>query len=155
MAKTTTKKTRRPIEKDTPQSAEGQCGSVGAYTAVRQKQAARRARREPSIVASGTTWGRALHDEVPPTVHGEWKPAADRPDPVGVLDRAGESAWAGLAADPLRPDVGVGVRVVSRGAAAGMAADLADTPSTGIVVQLCGDGHIGELRRVRDTRAAI
>ena len=29
-----------------------------------------------------------------------------------------------------------------RGAAAGMAADLASTPSTGITVQLCGDGHL-------------
>jgi uncharacterized protein (DUF2252 family) len=29
-----------------------------------------------------------------------------------------------------------------RGAAAGMAADLASTPSTGIIVQLCGDGHL-------------
>jgi uncharacterized protein (DUF2252 family) len=29
-----------------------------------------------------------------------------------------------------------------RGAAAGMAADLASTPSTGVAVQLCGDGHL-------------
>jgi uncharacterized protein (DUF2252 family) len=29
-----------------------------------------------------------------------------------------------------------------RGAAAGMAADLASTPSTGIMVQLCGDAHL-------------
>jgi hypothetical protein len=31
-------------------------------------------------------------------------------------------------------------------AAAGMAIDLASTPSTGVAVQLCGDGQ-GELRR--------
>src|SRR5437763_1654859 len=29
-----------------------------------------------------------------------------------------------------------------RGAAAGMAADLASTPDTGVAVQLCGDGHL-------------
>ena len=29
-----------------------------------------------------------------------------------------------------------------RGAAAGMADDLAGTPNTGIIVQVCGDGHL-------------
>jgi uncharacterized protein (DUF2252 family) len=78
---------------------------------------------------------------VPRAVHGEWKPAGDRPDPVAVLEAQGETRVAELL--PIR----YGRMAESpfgffRGAAAGMAADLAGTPNTGIPVQLCGDGHL-------------
>ena len=68
-------------------------------------------------------------------------PAADRPDPVGVLIAQGESRVQDLL--PIR----YGRMAESpfgffRGAAAVMAADLAGTPNTGIAVQLCGDGHL-------------
>ena len=85
--------------------------------------------------------GRALRKEVPRSSHGDWMAAGDRPDPVGVLVAQGESRVPELL--PIR----YGRMAESpfgffRGAAAGMAADLASTPSTGVAVQLCGDGHL-------------
>ena len=35
--------------------------------------------------------GRAMRKEVPRSSHGDWQPAADRPDPVAVLVAQGES----------------------------------------------------------------
>ena len=85
--------------------------------------------------------GRALRKEVPRSSHGDWQAAADRPDPVAVLVAQGASRVPELL--PIR----YGRMAESpfgffRGAAAGMAADLASTPSTGVAVQLCGDGHL-------------
>src|SRR2546428_12891475 len=85
--------------------------------------------------------GRALRKDVPRDAHGDWQPAADRPDPVDVLVGQGESRVPELL--PIR----YGRMAESpfgffRGAAAGMAADLASTPTTGVAVQLCGDGHL-------------
>jgi uncharacterized protein (DUF2252 family) len=85
--------------------------------------------------------GRALRKEVPRSSHADWEPAANRPDPVAVLEEQGASRVADLL--PIR----YGRMAESpfgffRGAAAGMAADLASTPTTGITVQLCGDGHL-------------
>ena len=85
--------------------------------------------------------GHALRKDVPRDAHGDWQPAPDRPDPVEVLVAQGESRVAELL--PIR----YGRMAESqfgffRGAAAGMAADLASTPSTGLTVQLCGDGHL-------------
>ena len=73
--------------------------------------------------------------------HGDWAPAADRPDPVEVLEKQGTERVAELV--PLR----YGRMLVSpftfyRGAAAIMAADLAGTPDSGIWVQACGDAHL-------------
>jgi uncharacterized protein (DUF2252 family) len=85
--------------------------------------------------------GHALRKDVPRDAHGDWEPAPDRPDPVEVLVAQGESRVAELL--PIR----YGRMAESqfgffRGAAAGMAADLASTPSAGLTVQLCGDGHL-------------
>ena len=85
--------------------------------------------------------GRAMRKDVPRSSHGDWKAAADRPDPVDLLVAQGESRVPELL--PIR----YGRMAESpfgffRGAAAGMAADLASTPSTGVAVQLCGDGHL-------------
>src|SRR5262249_39513402 len=85
--------------------------------------------------------GRALRKKVPRSLHGDWQPRADRPDPVEVLVAQGKSRVADLL--PIR----YGRMAESpfgfyRGAAALMAADLAPTPSTGVTVQLCGDGHL-------------
>jgi uncharacterized protein (DUF2252 family) len=85
--------------------------------------------------------GRAVRKEVPRSSHGDWQAAADRPDPVAVLVAQGAGRVPELL--PIR----YGRMAESpfgffRGAAAGMAADLASTPSTGVAVQLCGDGHL-------------
>jgi uncharacterized protein (DUF2252 family) len=85
--------------------------------------------------------GREARKAVPRTSHAEWAPAAGRPDPVDTLHRQTASRVPELV--PIR----YGRMLVSpftfyRGAAAVMAADLAETTSTGIVVQACGDAHI-------------
>ena len=68
-------------------------------------------------------------------------PAAERADPIAVL-----GAQAATRVQELVP-IRYGRMLVSpftfyRGAAAVMAADLAATPDSGIVVQACGDAHI-------------
>src|SRR5260370_22808769 len=85
--------------------------------------------------------GHALRKDVPRDAHGGSRPGAGRPGPVAVLVAQGESRVAELL--PIR----YGRMAESqfgffRGGAAGMAGDLASTPSTGLTVQLCGDGHL-------------
>ena len=85
--------------------------------------------------------GRAARQAVPRSAHGDWSPALDRPDPLQVLHAQAATRLQELV--PIR----YGRMLVSpftfyRGAAAVMAADLAATPSSGIVVQACGDAHI-------------
>ena len=76
--------------------------------------------------------------------HGEWEPAADRRDPVELLEEQAASRVPELV--PIR----YGRMLVSpftffRGAAYPMAADLAGAPRTGLQVQLCGDAHLSNL----------
>ncbi len=85
--------------------------------------------------------GREARVTIPRSVHGEWTPTPDRPDPVAVLQAQAATRLPELV--PIR----YGRMLVSpftfyRGAAAVMAADLAATPDSGIVVQACGDAHI-------------
>ncbi len=85
--------------------------------------------------------GRAARKATPRSAHGEWTAAPARPDPVAVL-----AAQAASRVQELVP-IRYGRMLVSpftfyRGAAAVMAADLAATPDSGIVVQACGDAHI-------------
>jgi uncharacterized protein (DUF2252 family) len=85
--------------------------------------------------------GRAARQRAPRSAHGDWTPAADRADPVALL-----AAQAATRVQELVP-IRYGRMLVSpftfyRGAAAIMAADLAHTPTSGIVVQACGDAHI-------------
>jgi len=85
--------------------------------------------------------GRAARRDTPRSVHGDWSPAPGRPDPVTLL-----AAQAATRLPELVP-IRYGRMLVSpftfyRGAAAVMAADLAATVDSGIVVQACGDAHI-------------
>src|SRR6185437_138251 len=73
--------------------------------------------------------------------HTKWKAAADRPDPVGLLEDQDTTREQDLV--PVRH----GRMMVSpftfyRGAAKIMAADLRETPVAGLEVQLCGDAHL-------------
>ena len=86
-------------------------------------------------------FGRAARKGAPRSAHGEWEPAARRPDPVAVLEGQAKTRVPELI--PLR----YGRMLVSpftfyRGAAAIMAADLAATPASGLWVQACGDAHL-------------
>jgi uncharacterized protein (DUF2252 family) len=77
----------------------------------------------------------------PPSSHAGWAPVADRPGPVALLEEQN------LTREPDLVPVRHGRMMVSpftfyRGAAKIMAEDLKDTPTAGIVVQLCGDAHL-------------
>ena len=77
----------------------------------------------------------------PCSSHQGWRPAGDRPDPVALLEEQNTTREPDLV--PVRH----GRMMVSpftfyRGAAKIMAADLEDTPTAGLVVQLCGDAHL-------------
>jgi uncharacterized protein (DUF2252 family) len=98
-------------------------------------------RRRHLTVDERAARGRAARSEVPRSSHGRWAPAADRPDPVALLEDQAASRLPDLV--PIR----YGRMLVSpftfyRGAALIMAADLAATPVTGVTVQLCGDAHL-------------
>ena len=85
--------------------------------------------------------GRARRDRVALASHAGWVPAPDRPDPVALLEEQNATREPDLV--PVRH----GRMMVSpftfyRGAAKIMAADLKDTPTAGLNVQLCGDAHL-------------
>ena len=85
--------------------------------------------------------GLEARDRAPLSSHDGWAPAADRPDPVGLLEEQNRTREPDLV--PVRH----GRMLVSpftfyRGAAKVMAADLKDTPTAGLQVQLCGDAHL-------------
>jgi uncharacterized protein (DUF2252 family) len=85
--------------------------------------------------------GKAARGEVPRGTIGDWDPPPSRPDPIDVLEEQARTRVPELV--PIR----YGRMLVSpfafyRGAAAVMAADLADGPRTGLHAQLCGDAHL-------------
>ncbi|HEY1868791.1 MAG TPA: DUF2252 domain-containing protein [Candidatus Cybelea sp.] len=84
--------------------------------------------------------GKALRKRVPCAAHGKLKLTSKR-DPLGILGQSDAERLPELV--PIR----YGRMLQSpfaffRGAAAIMAADLAHTPSTGLIVQACGDCHL-------------
>jgi uncharacterized protein (DUF2252 family) len=79
--------------------------------------------------------------EVRRFAHSEWEPAADRPDPVALLEEQARTRVPELV--PIR----YGRMLLSpfaffRGAAYVMASDLAHTPRTSLQVHLSGDAHL-------------
>jgi uncharacterized protein (DUF2252 family) len=91
--------------------------------------------------AERASCGKAARSEVPRRAHGDWYPPPARVDPVVVLEEQDKTRVPELV--PIR----YGRMLVSpltffRGAAAIMAADLADGPRTGLQAQLCGDAHL-------------
>jgi uncharacterized protein (DUF2252 family) len=85
--------------------------------------------------------GKGARVKAPLSSHTGWQPAADRADPVALLEEQNRTREADLV--PVRH----GRMLVSpftfyRGAAKIMAADLKATPRAGLVTQLCGDAHL-------------
>jgi len=85
--------------------------------------------------------GKAARAKVPRASHQGWEPSSDRSDPVALLEEQNTTREPDLV--PVRH----GRMMVSpftfyRGAAKIMAADLEDTPTAGLDVQLCGDAHL-------------
>ena len=85
--------------------------------------------------------GVAARARLPFQAYVDWRPAADRPDPVALLEEQASSRVPDLV--PVRYGrMGVSPFTFFRGAALPMAADLAPGPTSGIIVQLCGDAHL-------------
>jgi uncharacterized protein (DUF2252 family) len=85
--------------------------------------------------------GKAARKQLAPSDHAGWVPDAGRPDPIALFEEQNATREPDLV--PVRH----GRMMVSpftfyRGAAKIMAADLKDTPTAGLNVQLCGDAHI-------------
>lgn len=99
------------------------------------------AEQDTRTLADRRAAGKELRNKVPRSSHAEWTPAADRPDPLSLLEEQNRSRLPHLV--PLRYE-----RMVTspfaflRGSAVVMAQDLATTPVTGIQVQVCGDAHL-------------
>src|SRR5438552_479122 len=103
-------------------------------------------RAPPGLTSGGSpdeqaAAGKQARGVAPRSSHAEWAPAANRADPVEILER--QAATREPALVPIR----YGRMLLSpfafyRGAAAIMAADLAETPGSGLQAQLCGDAHL-------------
>lgn len=72
---------------------------------------------------------------------GRWEPGPHRPDPIALLEAQNAARfpdlvpvrWGRMVASPF---------AFFRGSAAVMAADLATSPASGLVTQVCGDAHL-------------
>lgn len=85
--------------------------------------------------------GKELRKKCPRAELGEYNPAIDRADPVSILEEQAKTRLRELV--PIRYS-----RMLAspfaflRGGAAIMAADLANSKTSGIIVQACGDMHV-------------
>jgi uncharacterized protein (DUF2252 family) len=85
--------------------------------------------------------GKQARAVAPRSAHADWIAPPQRPDPIALLEAQAASRvpelvpirYGRMAASPF---------AFFRGAAAVMASDLADSPVSGIRVQLCGDAHL-------------
>jgi uncharacterized protein (DUF2252 family) len=92
-------------------------------------------------VAERIQEGRDLRKAVPRSQHAAWTPPVNRADPVQVLIETDRDRIAELL--PIRYHrMQQSPFTFLRGAATIMAADLAGTPTSGIMVQACGDCHL-------------
>jgi uncharacterized protein (DUF2252 family) len=85
--------------------------------------------------------GKGLRQQTSRSSHGDWTPAADRGDPLVLLQNQDKGRLQDLL--PIK----YGRMLASpfaflRGSAVVMASDLASTPVTGLDVALCGDAHL-------------
>ena len=96
---------------------------------------------EPSAAEAAEARGKVARAAAPRSGHAAWAPAEDRRDPLATLALEEQTRTPELV--PIRH--GRMLRsplAFFRGAAAIMAADLRDTPVSGIRVQCCGDAHL-------------
>ncbi|HEV2021128.1 MAG TPA: DUF2252 family protein, partial [Terriglobales bacterium] len=97
-----------------------------------------------STIAERREFGKSRRQVVHRVDQCEWKTAKNRPDAVDLLVVASEDRiaellpirWTRMAASPLG---------FFRGNVPLMAFDLAQLPTTGIEVQICGDAHVRNL----------
>jgi uncharacterized protein (DUF2252 family) len=118
---------------------------MSVLTAKEQLRPAQRYQLETALghltPAERAARGMEARAEVPREAHAVFDPAADRSDPIALLEEQATSRVPELV--PVR----WGRMMVSpftfyRGAALPMASDLASTPVSGLAVQACGDAHL-------------
>ena len=98
-------------------------------------------RVEHPTVDDRKAMGRAAADKVPLSSHDGWTPALDRADPIALLEEQNVTREPDLV--PVRHGrMKVSPFTFYRGTAKIMAADLKDSPTAGLTVQLCGDAHL-------------
>lgn len=120
----------------------------GSMTTSIRSNGAQKTKRTPAgrLSGSGTPaerreLGRAIRQQVPRSSHGVLRPAADRPDPVSLLEEQATTRVPELV--PVRHGRMLESEFTFyRGAAIIMASDLGPTPRTGLTNQLCGDAHL-------------
>jgi uncharacterized protein (DUF2252 family) len=100
-----------------------------------------------TLTTPGEPWearaqtGKKLRVHAPREAHGDWRPAADRPDPVDLIEASNKGRVAELV--PLRMErMAASAFAFLRGAAVVMAWDLSHTPSMGLDVVIDGDCHV-------------
>ena len=85
--------------------------------------------------------GKSLREKIPRESHAEFEMASDRPDPVKVIKKSSEGRLQHLI--PIRYGrMSKSAFAFYRGTASLMAMDLAQTPTSDIRVQACGDCHL-------------
>jgi uncharacterized protein (DUF2252 family) len=85
--------------------------------------------------------GKSLRNKAPRSGHAGWHAPKHRPDPVETLSASNAGRIEHLV--PIRfGRMSQSPFAFYRGAAAIMASDLAQTPTSGIYVQACGDAHL-------------
>ncbi|WP_380281774.1 DUF2252 domain-containing protein [Kitasatospora purpeofusca] len=98
--------------------------------------------------------GKALRDRSPRERHAEFAPAADRPTAVEAIEASNAGRLTELV--PIRLGrMAATPFAFLRGSAGLMAADLAATPTSGTVAQLCGDAHAANFGLYGDARGRL
>jgi uncharacterized protein (DUF2252 family) len=96
---------------------------------------------DPLTVGESEAAGKKSRRRTPRSSLAGWEPAGDRTGPVEILKDQDRTRVPELV--PIRHGrMGASAFTFYRGAAGIMAADLAASPSTDLVVQLCGDAHL-------------
>jgi uncharacterized protein (DUF2252 family) len=94
-----------------------------------------------SVTVDSAAAGKGARASAARSGHSGWEPAADREDPVAILERQAVPRVPELV--PIRYGrMSASPFAFFRGAAAVMSADLAPTPTSGLRVQACGDAHL-------------
>jgi uncharacterized protein (DUF2252 family) len=136
--KPTPKTSRKPTTKSSRPAGSGASGGEGAAGGSSPSGASdvgelTRAER--------VAQGKQARKDVPRKSHGEWEPAAGRPDPIELLEEQAKTRVPELV--PIRyRRMSVSPFTFYRGAALLMASDLSHTSDSGLQVQVCGDAHL-------------
>ena len=99
------------------------------------------ATKHNKTVEERTLYGKSLRKQTPRSSHGNWSPTRDSVNPVNLLEEQNNDRLEWLI--PVRRwRMSASPFAFFRGSARIMAADLANTPVTGLEVQACGDAHL-------------